>query len=135
MGRVLLAILLAVTGCTLPEHYETFGYLVETMYSEGIPAGQQALIADGIVTRGEVEQAVVASLECMDAIEGVTYDDPFHWREDGIEFGGGAVPEPGADESLVVPLMDDCYYEHAALVETAWLDQEYYGSFSYENKR
>jgi hypothetical protein len=32
-------------------------------------------------------------------------------------------------------MMDECYFEHAALVETAWFDQEYYGSFSYENKR
>jgi hypothetical protein len=28
--------------------------------------------------------------------------------------------------------MDACYYEYAALVETAWLDQAYFGEFRYE---
>ncbi|MBT8200228.1 MAG: hypothetical protein KJO36_06910 [Acidimicrobiia bacterium] len=127
--------LIVVGGCSLPEHQESFGYVVETVYETGIPADQQVVVEDGVVTREELEMAVVASLDCMDAIDGVMIDDPFHWRDDGIEFGGGAVPEPGVDEDVVVPMMDDCYYEHAALVETAWFDQEYFGSFSFENKR
>ena len=122
-------------GCSRPEHVESFGWLLEAQYAGVIPETQSAAIEDGIIEAREVEVAVVASYECMDAIEGVIYDDPFHWREDGIEFGGGARPEAGADESIVVPLIDECYYEHAALIETAWFDQEYFGSFAYENTR
>ncbi len=135
MARTLLALLFVLVACSRPEHLESFGWMVQTMYADGIPAAQQAAIDDGVITREEVEQAVVASYRCMGAIDGVIYDDPFHWREDGIEFGGGARPVPGADEGLVVPLMDECYYEHAALVETAWFDQEYFGGFTFENKR
>jgi len=128
-------IVLLLGACTMPEHIESFGFMLENNYPDGIPTSQQAPIADGIITPEEVEEAVVRSLECMDQIDGVSIEDPFHWREDGIEFGAGAIPDPGADESVVVPLMDECYFEHAALVETAWFDQEYYGSFTFENKR
>jgi len=132
--RIFLVIVLLLGSCTRPEHIESFGYMLENDYPDGIPQSQQAPIADGIITPEEVEEAVVRSLECMDQIDGVSIEDSFHWREDGIEFGAGAIPDPGADESVVVPLMDECYFEQAALVETAWFDQEYYGSFTFENK-
>jgi hypothetical protein len=128
-----LVICVMLSACGPPEHVESFGYLLEAEYAGVVPAAQQSALDDGLITRAEVEQAVTASLDCMAEIEGVVVDDPFHWREDGIEFGGGARPLPGTNEAVLVPMMDACYYEHVALVETAWFDQEYFGTFGYEN--
>ncbi len=135
--RALPVLLICVlsSACAPPEHVESFGFLLESEYQGVVPAAQQSALDDGLITRAEVEQAVTASLDCMGRIEGVVVDDPFHWREDGIEFGGGARPLPGTNEAVLVPMMDACYYEHVALIETAWFDQEYYGAFRYESVR
>lgn len=130
-----LLICVLLSACGPPEHAEYFGSLLESEYGGVVPAAQQSALEDGLITRSEVEQAVTASLDCMAEIEGVVVDDPFHWREDGIEFGGGARPLPGTNEAVLVPMMDACYYEHVALIETAWFDQEYFGAFRYESIR
>lgn len=128
---VLLVALVLLTSCARAEHEESFPQLLESQYGGVVPTAQQGALADGVVLPSEVEAAVTASLECMAEIDGVVYDDPFHWRDDGIEFGGGAHPMPGTNEAEIVPLMDACYYEYAALVETAWFDQEYLGELRY----
>lgn len=129
----LVLTMVLLSACVPPEHVEYFGFLLETQYGGVVPAPQQSALADNVVTPIEVEEAVTASLDCMAGIEGVVVDEQFNWREDGIEFGGGAHPIPGSDESVLVPMMDACYYEYAALVETAWFDQEYFGAFTTEN--
>lgn len=131
---MLVMFLVLASACVPPDHVESYGFLLETQYSGVIPDAQQGALVDDLVTQAEVEGAVTASLSCMGAIDGVVVDEQFNWRDDGIEFGGGAHPIPGTDESVLVPLMDDCYYEYAALVETAWADQEHYGAFTSENK-
>ncbi|MDX2344177.1 MAG: hypothetical protein QNL12_10860 [Acidimicrobiia bacterium] len=130
---VTILILIVLASCARADHIESFGFLLEYQYGGVVPVVQQAALADNVVTPAEVEAAVTASLECMAAIDGVVVDEAFNWREDGIEFGGGAHPIPGTDESVLVPQMDACYFENAALVETAWLDQQHFGSFTTEN--
>lgn len=131
---LLVMLLVLASACVPPEHVESYGFLLEMQYAGVIPEAQQGALADNLVTSAEVEQAVTASLSCMGSIDGVVVDETFNWREDGIEFGGGAHPIPGTNEAVLVPLMDGCYYEYAALVETAWFDQEHFGAFTSENK-
>ena len=111
-----------------------YGWMLEHSYADGIPADQQAALADGRVTPTELEDAAAAEVACMAEIDGVESVDPYNWQNDIDLVGGGPHFAEGTDESALEPALDACYYEHLALVFTAWLDQEFFGGWTAENE-
>ncbi len=132
-----LAVLLPVLASCSGQPYEpAFGFMLETHYQDGVPAGQQSALADGVLTDREVEQATQASNACAGAVPGVASVKPFRWVEEDGEFTGGELEfDEDADRDIALEAAQACYFEHAGLIEFAWLDQFYFGEWSEENLR
>jgi len=124
-----------LAGCAGTPYEPSFGFILETHYQGAIPSGQQSALADGLLTDREVDQATEASDACVAAIPGIAAVEPFRWVEQDGEFSGGDIEfEDGADEDAAIEAARDCYFQHAALIEFAWLDQFYFGEWTDENQ-
>lgn len=133
-AAVLGAMVLA--NCSGSAYKPSYGFILETQYENGIPSDQQRALADGFLTEAEVERATRASDACVAAVAGIASVEPFRWVEQDGEFSGGNVEiEKGADEVAALDQARACYFKHVGLIEFAWLDQWYFGSWTDENLR
>ena len=131
-----VAIGVVMSGCAGTPYEPSFGFMLETYYQDGIPAGQQAALADGVLTDREVDQATEASDACAAGVPGIASVEPFRWVEQDGEFSGGDLKfEDNVDRDAAVSAAQHCYFLHAALIEFAWLDQFYFGEWTDENLR
>ena len=136
VGRagVIAAIVLGSVACARSDHPDPmFGWMLEREYGDGVPVEQQLVLDDGRVTRAELEAAAAAEVDCLRGIDGVIAADSYNWQNDVDLVGGGPRSADGADEMALEPAIEACYIDHLALVQTAWLDQEYFGGWSTEN--
>ena len=107
--------------------------MLQSHYPAGIPAEQLAALNDHVITPAEMEGAAAARNSCIAALPGVVWVEPFAWAND-LNFTGGAYQVgPGMDEGEIQPDADACYYRCVALIDTAWLDQEWFGDRTDEN--
>lgn len=131
---LLISALLA--GCSGQEYEPSYGYILETYYENGVPAGQLSALADGLVTEAEVEQAAAATDACVAAVPGVSSVEEYRWVEEDGEFAGGKLEiEEDADRDVVLAQARACYFQYIGLIEFAWLDQVYFGGWTEENLR
>ena len=127
---------MVLASCSGSAYTPSHGFILETQYADGIPAGQLSALADGVLTEAEVERATRASDACVAAVPGIASVDPFRWVEQDGEFSGGNVAiEEGADREVALEAAGACYLEYAGLIEFAWLDQWYFGEWTDENLR
>lgn len=132
----LLVTALTLTGCAGTPYEPSYGFVLETLYPEGVPEGQQRALADGVLSEQEVEQATRASNACAGAVPGIAAVEPFRWVEQDGDFIGGEIEfAEEADTEAALAAARACYIEHVALVEVAWLDQFYFGEWTEENLR
>lgn len=125
-----------LTGCSGQAYQPSYGFMLETHYQGIVPAGQQAALADGVLTEPDIEQATLASNTCAAAVPGIASIKPFHWVEQDGEFTGGELEFlDGADRDAALEKAQACYFEYAGLIEFAWLDQVYFGEWADENLR
>ena len=125
-----------LAGCAGTAYQPSYGFILETHYADGIPPQQQSALADGILTDREVDQATELSDACVAAVPGIASVEPFRWVEQDGEFSGGDIEfEDGVDREAVLDAARECYFEHVALIEFAWLDQFYFGEWTEENLR
>ena len=125
-----------LAGCSGTPYEPSYGFILETHYEDGIPAGQQSALADGFLSDREVDQATEASDACVGAVPGIASIEPFRWVEQDGEFSGGNIEfQDDVDQEAALAAARECYFEHVALVEFAWLDQFYFGEWTEENLR
>ncbi|MBT8203262.1 MAG: hypothetical protein KJO87_08160 [Acidimicrobiia bacterium] len=127
------AALVLLTGCAGQPYEPSFETVRQTLYADGIPDGQERALADGLLTEQELTAAIDASNRCVAAIPGIELTEPYRWVPQDGDFDGGNVDlNPGADEETALAAAEACYVEHVALIEYAWLDQFYFGSWAQE---
>ena len=129
-----LALLVAgaglVAACTGQPYEPSYGVALEQLYPDGVPEVQRRLLADGLLTEQELEQATQASNTCVAVVPGLTLVEPFRWVEQEGDFDGGTIEfEDGVDRDEVIQGTRDCYIEYVGLIEFAWLDQFYFGEW------
>jgi hypothetical protein len=133
---LIAALSLMAAACSGTPYEPSYGFMLENYYEDGIPANQQAALRDGVLTEAEVEQATRASNACAATVPGIASVEPFQWVEEDRQFSGGQLEfEEGADREAVLEAARACYFEHAGLIEYAWLDQVYFGGWTDENLR
>ena len=135
---LVLAVLgtMALTSCSGQAYQPSYTSILETYYENGVPQGQLSALADGVLTEAEVEEATLAADACVLAVQGIASVEPFQWVEQDGEFAGGSFElEEDADRDAALARARACYFQHAGLVEFAWLDQFYFGGWTEENLR
>lgn len=127
---------LLVAACAGQRYEPTYGFVLETLYPDGIPDEQQRYLGDGRLTEDELDQATRASNECATAVPGVESVEPFRWDEQEGDFAGGDVTfTDDADRDEALEAARACYLRHMGLIEYAWLDQFHFGEWTEENLR
>ncbi|NNC93211.1 MAG: hypothetical protein HKN80_12050 [Acidimicrobiia bacterium] len=127
---------LVLASCSGEAYQPSYGFIVETYYENGIPAGQQSALADGLLTEAEVVQAAAAADACVAAVSGVSAVEEYRWVEQDGEFVGGRIEiADEADRDAVLVDARACYFQYVGLIEFAWLDQWYFGEWTEENLR
>ncbi len=111
-----------------------FGWMLEHDYPDGVPPEQSEALDDQVITREELEAAAAAEVACMAELDGVVSVDGYNWQNEIDLVGGGPHFAAGVDEAALAPALEACYYDHLALVFTAWLDQEYFGGWTEDNR-
>lgn len=124
-AAAIAATALLVAGCSTAREQGTLPDYVRAELDAGLSDFQRAILEDGVVTPAEYEQAVLATLSCLDA-EGIPHSEPV------LQQSGPSAPRwdytvgpwPIEEDERFSAIYRRCLDEYQRAVASAWSHQE-----------